>query len=216
MITEIPATCTCGTLSPEVTLCVDHHVYYRSGKRLESVSSVIRNTYPIKPDFSKADPEVLEHAKQRGILVDALVCQYLEGKDLFIPRGTPHEVIDEGKIGFQAVQKWWDSEKRGAVKTQVTLADDEIAGTADILEDDRHVWELKTVSKIEATYRLQIGAYLDLRGHYGSECGIIHCAFSKGGTVATVKPVELNAATCMGDWRVLREMWRLVNRLSRP
>lgn len=214
MSAVIAATCTCGSLSPEVVLCPNHHRYFRQGKELASVSKVIRSTWPIPPDFSKADPERVEHAKFRGILIDALFTQYLNGESLRIPRGTREDVIDEGKLGFAEVRRWWESEKRGKVRTQVILADDDIAGTCDVIEDERLIWDLKCVSRPESTYRLQLGAYIALFGNGFSGTRLIHCAFSEGGTVATVKPIIYDAVQCLVDWTTLRDMWRLVRRIA--
>lgn len=208
----VSATCTCGSLLPDLLLCSDHHRYWQSGQELTSVSKVIRQVWPIEKDFSRADPDILEHARTRGVLVDALFSQYINRERLRIPLGTPVDVIEEGKRGFNAVCDWWENGLRAKAIAQVVFSKEGIAGTADVCEGDDAIWDLKCVSKPDVSYALQLGGYVYLSGRAIRTCGLIHCKFTEGGAVATVKPIMYNAAECVDDWLSMLAFWRMVQR----
>jgi len=174
------------------------------------VSSVIRSTWPVPRDFSRADPAVLENARLRGVETDELFCRYIGGTLDEIPAGTRKDVWnpDTGTGLLQKLIPWWDKQGLTA-RTQVILHDDEIAGTADIVTDDM-IMDLKCTYNLESTYELQLAAYLDLDKSPGTtkRIAIIHC------TERFDEPrlVVLPQAQCFFDWGVLRDMWAMVRR----
>ena len=65
----VPALCVCESIGrSDLRRCDEHHRYWRGDKELAAVGKVIRSTWPIKPDYSAADPEVLENARDRGTI----------------------------------------------------------------------------------------------------------------------------------------------------
>ncbi len=203
----IAATCSCGSLLPEVTLCPDHHRYFRGGKQLNSVTKVIKGLWPIKPDFSRAKPEVLENARDRGCVVDDLFSAYVNGSLERIPRGTRDDAVQL----FFKVRRWWDGRKHGDVRSQVILADDEIAGTCDVLDDDC-IYDLKSTYNIEITYPIQLAAYAEL--HFATyqrpakQLAIIHVTER----FPEPKIIKIDLTETLRDWMTMREMWRLVQK----
>lgn len=212
-IVAVDSACVFPNLSSEVVLCSCCHRYSRNGKELTSVSKVIRDTWPLKPDFSKADPETLEKAKQRGILVDAFLTQYIRGQNEFIPAGTREDIIDEGKELYRKLKAWW-GDTWPSTQAQVILANDEMAGTCDIMSHRKGILDLKCSYDIEASYRLQLGLYALLAfeqyGQMPPALGIIHVTKR----FAQPKLIELNVQECYQDALTVRDMWRLVRRLS--
>ena len=202
----IPATCTCGNILPELRLCPDHHRYFRAGRELASVTKVIRETWPIKPDFSSAPPGVLEHARERGVDADVLFSAYVNGALTKIPRGTWHDARDL----FYKLKDWWDArpacEKPG--RAQVMLADDEIAGTCDLITADSQIIDIKATYNLEATYPIQVGAYADLCGNKYAALAILHVT----ARFATPRLIELDRQQSVEDWRLIRAMWRMMKR----
>jgi hypothetical protein len=167
------------------------------------VTKVIKNTWPIKPDFSAADPEVLENARDRGVVVDDLFSAYVNGTLTKIPGGTRRDAVDL----FLKLQKWWD--KRGVkARSQVMLADDEIAGTCDIITEDGWIYDVKATYNIEPTYPIQLGAYAHLHGAWPKGIGIIHVTKR----FEAPKLIELSLTQCLGDWVTVRALWQVVER----
>lgn len=206
------AACTCVTWEKDdasVRLCVEHHRYHRGAKRLASVSRVIRETWPLVADFTKADPAVLENARERGIAVDELFSAYVNGTLTKIPAGTRIDARDL----FLKAKAWWDKSGQ-AGRSQVLLADDETAGTCDLIVGNVII-DLKTTYNIEATYPIQLGAYADLyEAQTGLACdgiAILHLTER----FAAPRWIPLDLETSRNDWRTLRQMYRTVQRLTR-
>lgn len=210
----VASDCVCGSIGrTDLRLCKVDHRYWRGDKELTSVSRVLRSTWPIAPDFSKADPAVLDRARDRGILVDHLFSAYVTGGRLYIPAGTRNddEFLDESKALFSKLCKWWDRQMMTTATPQVMLADDEIAGTCDLLTADGWVYDLKCTYNIEPTYPLQLGAYAELhQAQFGTvpNIGIIHVSKR----FPEPKVITLNVVECLADWRAVRSMWRVVQR----
>jgi hypothetical protein len=203
--------CSVWTLTdPTVRFCREHHEYRRADKPLTSVTRVIKGTWPIPPDFSKADPAVVENARDRGIVTDTLFSSYVIGGLDRIPRGTRQDSIDL----FFKLKKWWDGREHGDVCSQVILADHEIAGTCDVLEDDE-IWDLKCTYNIEATYPLQLAAYGEL--HFATfqrpvkRLNIIHCTER----YAEPKVIKVDLVSTLEDWMILRQCWSMVQRRTK-
>lgn len=204
--------CVCSSVGADpsvVRLAECHHRYFRGDRELTSVSRVLKSTWPIPPDFSKADPAVLDNARERGIAVDRLFSAYVEGKLDRIPAGTRTDAKDL----FMKLMEFWnarpDAEK--PARAQVLLADHEIAGTCDILTANGTIWDIKASYNIEAIYQLQLGAYADLYDRtYGvlPKLGIIHVT----ARLARPQLIPLDARECLDDWRKVREMWGVVRR----
>ncbi len=206
------APCTCGSIGADpnvVRLAECHHRYFKGDKRLASVTTIIRDTWPLKKDFEAADPAVLEHARERGIRVDRYISAFVTGGGVRIPAGEWQEVVEL----VQKFVPWWSEMGKGKAKAQVLLHDDEIAGTCDIVQE-HFILDLKTVYNLDATYALQLGAYAELyEKTFGVEpvgVGLIHL------TKRHAKPrwVPMDLAECRRDWRTLRAMWNMVRMKS--
>jgi hypothetical protein len=219
MIATAATACVCGDLgewsslvlaSPtEVRRCDEHHRYWRGSKELLSVSHVIKSVWPFKPNFTKADPAVLENANHRGIEVDWLWSRYLAGELKVVPAGTRQDALRL----FLRLKRWWSEHAHGDVRTQVILADDQVAGTADILDVDQNVvFDLKTTYAMEAFYACQVGAYGAL--HYATfgkpvkKLGIIH--LTKRYPVPQL--IQLDPAEVIQDWLLVRDTYFMARR----
>jgi hypothetical protein len=212
VIEEAIPTCGCASIGEDaqaVRFCSECHRYWRGDKQLHSVSKVLRTMWPYKPDFSKADPAVVENARDRGVVVDQLFSLYVKGGLDRIPKGTRQ---DSAELFFK-VRRWWDNRKHGEVRSQVILADNEIAGTCDVM-DDEDIYDLKCTHDIEATYPLQLAAYGEL--HFATfqkpvkSLNIIHCTKR----YADPKIIKIDLATTLQDWATLRQAWTMVQRRS--
>lgn len=218
MSTIVP--CTCGSIGADpnaVRQCSEHFRIFRGDKRLASVGSVIRDTWPIKKNFEDAAPAVLENARDRGVVCDELFSAWLNGTLISIPAGTRADAVGR----FIAVQEWWVHEFGDApARAQVLLADHEIAGTVDIVVDwvdppSHLIIDMKNVSAIDPTYHLQLGGYAELyEAQYDvpvAGIGILHVTQPKDKPVS-VKYVDVPVELALKDWRALREMWQVVRR----
>ncbi len=167
----------------------------------------------IPPDFSGADPEVLENARNRGIATDELFSAYVEGRLTTVPAGTRRDAVDL----FLKLRHWWD--KRGVnvkVSSQVILADDEVAGTCDVLERhyDPIIWDCKATYNIDPSYPLQLGAYADLyERQHGKlpRIGILHVTERYD----EVRVIELDSVECANDFRILRGAYEVIQRRAK-
>ncbi len=209
MSTVAAAACSCtlwDAADTSVRRCDEHHRYWLGPKELASVSSVLRSTWPIAPDFSKADPAVLDNAKDRGIVVDALFSAYVNGTLTHIPAGTRSDAV----ALFMKLRKWWDNRpERYLAKAQVILADDEIAGTCDI-QTPELILDIKATYNVEPVYSIQLGAYASLQGDQ-PEIGILHVTER----FPEPKLIVLNTGDCLHDWEILRSMWRMVTKRTK-
>jgi len=208
MTTVIVSTCVCGSLSKETVLCPDHHRYFREGREFASVSRVLRSVWPVKPDYSKAPADVLENARLRGVEVDALFSAYVAGALKRIPAGTRADAV---KL-FMRLREWWDETHADhAASSQVILADDDIAGTCDVIIGGG-VWDLKATYDVDDSYPLQVGMYgLLYAAMYGrppDALGIIHVTER----YATPKVISLPVEETMRDAALIRDTWRMAQR----
>lgn len=173
-----------------------------------SVSGLIYAWPQFKPDYSQVKPEVLENARERGIEVDALFSQYVNGTLDVIRKGMWR--TDAVQLFFK-VRRWWDARKHDEAKAQVILADDEVAGTCDIVDGDT-IYDLKCTSKISSAYHLQLAAYGEL--HYATfrrpvkKLAIIHITEK----FPEPKIVTVDLVEAMQDWMTMRQFWRMVSR----
>lgn len=205
--------CCCGSIGApptEVRICQEHHVYYRGDKELFSVSKVLKTAWPFKPDFSAAPAEVLENARERGTAVDMLFSAYVNGKLISIPAGTR---VDAAEL-FLKLKVWWDKEYGGPGngKSQVILADDQVAGTCDLLPPDERILDVKATYDVEAMYELQLGAYADL--HFSQfqkpvkALGILHVTKR----FREPKLIKIDMANAIKDWLLIRDVFFMAKR----
>lgn len=208
----LEAVCRCASIGEDaakVRFCAECHRYWRGDKQLTSVSKVLRTIWPLKPDFSRADPAVIENARDRGVVTDALFSLYVKGGLDRIPKGTRQDSVEL----FFKVRRWWDNRKHGQVESQVILADSEVAGTCDVKDDDE-IYDLKCTHDIEDTYPLQLAAYGEL--HFSTyqrpvkSLNIIHCTKR----YAEPKIIKVDLAQTIEDWALVRQMWRMVSKRS--
>jgi hypothetical protein len=208
VIQEALNACCCGTIgSPlSVRLCPTCHRYWKGDKELVGVTKLLKTTWPFKPDFSQALPEVLENARDRGIVVDTLFSAYVSGTLDTIPRGTRSDAIEL----FFKLKDWWDGRHKDA-RAQVILADDDIAGTCDLVADD-WIYDVKSTYNVEAMYQLQLGFYAVLHfatfGRPAKGIGIIHVTKR----YPAPKLIKLDMPQCMQDALLLRDCYFMAHR----
>jgi hypothetical protein len=223
MMIATATACVCGDLgewsslvvaSPtEVRRCDEHHRYWRGSKELLSVSHVIKSVWPFKPNFTGAKLAVLANALNRGVEVDRLWSRYLAGDLKIVPAGTRQDSLRL----FLRLKRWWsDHAHSDIVRTQVILADDQVAGTCDILDMDRHdLFDLKTTYAIEAYYACQLGAYGAL--HYATfgkpvkKLGMIHLTER----YPVPQLIQLDPAEVIQDWLLIRDTFFMAQRRTR-
>lgn len=205
--------CNCASIgedSAKVRFCAECHRYWRGDKQLTSVTKLIKTLWPIKPDFSKADPTTLENARLRGIEVDAMFSQYVNGTLTVLRKGEWRQ--DAVQLFFK-VRRWWDAHKHDNPKAQVILADNEIAGTCDILDGDT-IYDVKATYNVENTYHLQLAAYAEL--HFATfqkpakKLAIIHVTER----YPEPKIIPVDMMQTLQDWATLRQMWSMVSKRS--
>lgn len=204
--------CTCQTVGAPlvVRFCEEHHSYWRGDKRLASVSSVIREVWPVKPSWDGVDEAVIANARERGVECDQLFSGWINGTLKEIPVGTREDARER----FDALRNWW---KARPAMAQEIVADDEIAGTVDliIVGGGAEIWDIKNTAQIESTYSFQIAAYCDLYermyGDRPKKGGVIHVTKPKDKPVK-VKAVPFNLETALSEWRLMREFYSMVRR----
>src|SRR5688572_12340556 len=194
---------TIGADPKAVTFHECHHVSKRGDKELDSVTRVVYACFPAKAKFREAPPEVLENARQRGVEVDKLVTAYLRGNLATIPAGTR---IDSKELFFK-LKPWIDSALSRAMP-QIILADEDIAGTADIVTTDGLILDLKTTYDVtEPHYDLQLGMYANLfEAQFGEKpkgISIIHLTER----LPAPKIVTLDLKQCQYDAKMIRDVW---------
>lgn len=215
MSTVVSALCECSSWDPQVDadrvrFCEVHHVYKRGAQELVSVTRVLKSVWPVKPDFSKADPDVLENARVRGVQVDQLFTQWLRGHLAAIPAGTR----EDAKELFKKLTDWWRENVTHPAHAQVILAGKAVAGMCDVITHEPIIRDLKTTYDIEPMYPVQLGAYGDLYEEmYGCPpegLEIIHL------TKRFAKPqvVKLDVAECVRDWRLVKDTYQMALRRS--
>lgn len=191
----------------EIVFDAEKHTYRRDGVFLDSVTRVIKAVWPVKPDYSAADPVVLENARLRGIETETLFYAYLRGEMTEYPEGTREDACEL----CDKLINWWESRPEcfhGDVETQVIVGDAEIAGTLDLLIGG-FVWDLKCTSGIEPTYLIQVAAYSELGG-FGIG-GIIQ--INKGLKAPKfISPTTVQQKSDLDDWLAIRKVWSAAKR----
>jgi hypothetical protein len=195
--------CTCVTFEDDkaIRMCVPHHKYYLANQELASVSSVVDAVYR---KYQGVTPAVLEHARIRGVKVDKYLQTYVATGDVTTEVGEWVEVLQrlEQAIG------WWDKNVNGeAVSVQKILYSERngIAGTPDFLIGDM-ILDLKTTSRVEKWFAIQIGAYTEMAD--ASRSAILHV------TEKACKLVPYDAEDVRQIWQQARSWYACVKRLE--
>lgn len=204
--------CTCHDIrvKDELHFAECHHRFWLNDKELPSVTKILKSCWPVKPDFSAADPAVLENARQRGAELDSLLSAYVAGKLDRIPAGTREDT----KELFLKAQPWFDDAmSKFGLRSQVVVNDGKVAGILDFCADGPVViLDLKGVHTLEAYYEIQVGGYIDLYERQYKRlveiAGILHI------TARFSRPlwVPLDVDECRRDWRIVRETWEMAQR----
>jgi hypothetical protein len=133
------------------------HIYRVDGVQMPSVTQLLDDA-GLTPDYSVVAPRVREHARQRGIHVDAC-CDLLDQDDLdwssVHPEAVPY---------IEAWARFCADEGYEPVAGQVPLYHPRYgyAGTADSIGTLNRQWvvvERKATQKMAATYALQLAGY---------------------------------------------------------
>jgi hypothetical protein len=164
--------CTCVEWNSEVgnvvRFCAPHHKYWRGAKELVAVSRLIKSVWPVtEPEIA---PHILENARDRGVELDTLFSAYVAGTLNVIPKGTRQDVVD---LFEKQLQPWWDKQGIRNARTQVVLADDQVAGTCDLMFENT-IWDLKCVYSLRDIYPLQVGMYALTSFNPIDRLGLIH------------------------------------------
>ncbi len=125
------AVCTCVEFNPantEVRQCPEHFHLWKGAKRLASVGSIVRASFPMDPTIP---PAVLENARDRGTELDRLFASYCLGTLRCIPKGTREDARDL----FYKVQNWYDQQNFRRVEVQVLLGCEDYGGVLDFRFD---------------------------------------------------------------------------------
>lgn len=188
--------CRCGEVTIEAFQCAEHFHLWKGGKRLASVSSIVRERFPM-PDIPE---DILEHARVRGKAVDDMFALWLNDSLDEIPVGTSHEVRDL----FIKVKDWFQAQRFRSWRTQVLLADTDHGGLVDFIFDDEP-WDLKCTSgKLEQYAHVQVAGYSTLYGRRGSILQV-----NKGLVKAKARPLT---DADMDEWAVTMQEWRAQRR----
>jgi hypothetical protein len=220
MTTAAQSACCCEHVTLEVTQCPEHYRLWRGGKRLKSVGSIIRESFPGEPctymfrddwkclgvGYSNHDEtcpigKAVKNAMHRGKEVDKLFAEYVRGGLRRIPAGTR----EDAAALFLKLQKWYDAQNFTTIAVQYILGDTDHGGVVDFIFDGVPV-DLKCTYNIEHTSRLQVAAYSDLC-LYPLHGLILHVT----GRFDAPKLVELRKQD-VDDWRMLLDCWRMVKR----
>ena len=190
-------TCRCEEITAEVIQCPEHFRLYRGGRRLASVGSIIRASFPMDPSIP---PDKLENARERGEQVDRLFCAYVTGMLERIPAGTRSDARDL----FLKLRVWFDRQDFHSVDSQIVLGDHDHGGVLDLRLDGVPV-DLKATYNVEHTHRLQVAAYCDLDG--GKHGRILHVTER----YSEPRLIDLDPGDYQ-DWRILLDHRRLQER----
>lgn len=208
---------------PQVRFDAETHRYYLGETRLHSVSSIIKQVWPLKKSFDgKVDPQTLENARERGILVDRYATEYIRTGEVTT------DVNERDDIKYEylpAFVEWWNKQDATVpVTAQVILHDatNEVAGTADLIVGDCFnprnffrdhevcIYDIKCTSQEEVDWQYQLGAYgYMLKLMYPVEqlrLAVIHInpkRYSKGGL--RIIPYDTNES--IRRWGNIVQFW---------
>lgn len=187
----------------DVVFTEEGHIYQRGMQTLPSVTQVIKAVFP--DELADVHPAHVENARERGIEVDRLLSAWLAGAGN-IPADTREDSVEL----FRKLIAWWPL---GEAKTQVILANHELAGTVDIMPP-KCVYDLKTTYNVPKYAPLQLGGYCHLyEAEYGrlpEKCGVIHLTKRQA-----PKVTEYDVSRVVSEFRLLFDYWKLVQRYVR-
>lgn len=195
--TAVASECVCETITAEPIQCPTHYRLYRGGRRLASVSSIVRQSFPLDPNIP---PDVLENARIRGSELDRLAAVYVRDGRIRIPAGS---VREDSKDLFLKFQRWFDAQNFKKVEVQVLLGCEDHGGIVDFRFDGYPV-DLKGTSKVEHSHRLQVAGYSLLNGTQGA---IVHV--TERMKEARLVPLVRDD---YGDWDTMLNHWRMLRR----
>jgi hypothetical protein len=140
-----------------LTFDAESHTYRVDGRIVPSVTQRL-SAAGLGVDYGGVNPVVLEHARERGIHVEACCMLWGEGEldeDSVHPEATPY---------LSAYKRWVVDHRVENTRWQVVGFDAECdtAGTADILcevDGVASVVDVKAVYQLSRTYRIQLTAY---------------------------------------------------------
>ena len=194
--------CQCWHVTEETVLCRKHHRYFRAGVELASVTKIVGSI--LLTNWDAIPVGVLENARHRGEVTDALFSAYVIGELDEIPAGTR----TDAEALFYKAQNWFDKQNFRDVQSQILLSGKDHAGTLD-LRFDGMVVDLKCTSKVEETAKLQVAAYADLEGHGVTRVPAVILHVTERYAEARLVPlVEQDRE----DWRTALSAWRMVQR----
>ena len=197
--------CQCGLVTEKIYRCNPCHRYWIYGSERTSVSHVLRDVLP--PDYDGVPEYRVEHARERGVAVDAIISAYVMGKPPAIPVGTPEDLIDEVKVLFERFADWWDKQGFKNVTAQAIVYGPEIAGAKD-LDADSTIFDVKCTYNLLPSHRIQVAGYMDLDGK-GRNGALIH--LTKRYKTPRIEPI---VERDFRDWMTVRDFWRLKRRLA--
>lgn len=145
-----------NSVQAEIVFIEETHSYYVDGKRLPSVSEIMKQMS--KDYYADVDPDVLAIAAKRGTKVHEAVEVY----ERFELETEDEEIIPFVR-NYKVAKKL---EKFTVLENELRLATKDFAGTLDILgihDQDMVVIDLKATSKINTDLlQVQLAAYREL------------------------------------------------------
>lgn len=186
---------------------VEHRYSDETGRQYTSVSRIIEACYPEKT-WADAPIARIEHARERGIAVEAYFNQYLLTGTVDVPAGENEDRLDY----LERLIKWWESNQFAGIPSghfgvQEIVSDklNLIAGSIDLLlkrvgvREKRTVIDIKCVAELQKSYELQLGAYADFSA--ADECGCLWVSKK------AVKWVPFDAARAIERWRCAKSWY---------
>ncbi len=168
MSAAVLAACFCSTIGApeEIRFCAEHHRYFYGDRRLASFSQMLRTVYPQKQaELEKIPPEVLEHARERGIRVDRYASEFLLTGEVTIDTGEWQEVQD--RTGFFVD---WCERVRPEVRSVQEIVyslEDGLAATMDfrlVLDHAPIIVDMKNTASPDWTWKVQLGCHARYSG----------------------------------------------------
>ena len=179
------------------------YLHVPSRKKLTSVSNIISTIYSTK-SWDKADPEVVENARERGVAVDRHMSTYVREGTVTVD-GESEDVLNRVIIAHRIYEEHFGGLQAESQKI-VFSVEDGIAGTLDFWVDRKIIVDLKNTYSIEKSYILQIGAYAEYCPVAPKRCGVIHVSpkvYREGG-----RWIEYDGDTCRKYWRKAVQWWK--------
>ncbi len=185
------------------------HRYTLEGKPLVSVSKVIYSL--IKKSFEGVDEAVLKNAAERGILVEKYATEWLQTGGVETPADERLDVLDR----LECFGRWRDAVEPTMIEAQRLVWSDDAAGMLDFvlsIAGKRYIVDLKCTAQPEATWILQVGAYLKMHPDTSID----------GGAVLHINPKykqgyiwrEYAKADAIAKWSAALEWYRILTQLK--